>query len=278
MAFGFGQPIGSTPSLADAADAPLLPSSEVLGSFTQVPAAYYITKDSSAFEALVFSFVYLGNPVFPAATGDYVRIQVLWYSSDIVFSAANLLWVDTFEVSSRQTPGHTPADNKTFVHLPVRGKVCVLSFNSPATGGANPMLNVTVLGSTKPLSKSIFTSDQNQFGVTDNILLQINSAVAVGAGAAGPWFFGGLQSGPVTTALQFTVGAGAATGVILQTAFGSSAVGLPELTLTTVGIAGVYRTSATGQYTARRPIRARIVNNGPATVTAYNVNIVRDEP
>lgn len=277
MSFGFSQPIGSTPSLADAADAPQVAGSEVLISFNATPGVYYIAKDTSAFEALVFSFIYTGNPVFPAA-GDYMRCQVLWYSSNFVFSAANLLWVDTFEVPSDQTPGFQ-GPNKSFVHLPVRGKVCVLQLNNPASGGANPSMNITVLGSTKPLAKSIFTSDQQFFGVTDNILMEVNSAVPVLAGAAGPWFFGGLQSGPVTVALQFTISAAVATGVILQTAFGSSAVGLPELTVTTLAIAGTYRTTVTGQYTARRPIRARlVVNAGGSTVTNYAFNIVRDEP
>lgn len=276
MGFAFSQPIGSTPSLADAANAPQIPGSEILVSVTAAtPGSYYVTKDTSAFEALIFSFVYNGNAVVPA-TGDYMQVQVIWYSSNFAFSAANILWVDTFEIPSRFLPNFINS-NRSIVHLPVRGKVAVIVFNSPASGGGNPTMDYNVLGSTSPLARSIFTSDQAFFGVTDNITLNFTDGPIL-TGAAGPWFFGGLLSGPVTMSLFFTLAAATATGVIVQTAFGSSAVGLPELTLTTPALAGNYRAFMTGVYCARRPIRARIINNGGATITTAAVNIIRDEP
>lgn len=276
MGYAFSQPIGSTPSLADAANAPQTPGSEILMSSTAaIPGAYYITKDTSAFEALIFSFVYNGNPVVPAI-GDYMQCQVIWYSSNFAFGAANILWVDTFEIPSRFLPNFINS-NRSIVHLPVRGKVAVISFNTPVAGGVNPTMDWNVLGSTSPLARSIFTSDQAFFGVTDNILLDVTGG-ALASGATGPWFFGGLQSGPVTMSLFFTLAAATVTGVILQTGFGSSLVGLPELTMTTPALTGNYRTFITGVYTARRPIRARLLNNGGSNISGYAINVVRDEP
>lgn len=280
MAFGFSQPVDASVSVADAPNAPIAPTSETLfAADALAPSAYFVSTDTSAFKSLVFSFIFSGNPVFPA-NGDYCQIQMLWYSSTLTDAAHvfadNLLWVDTFEVPSRFTTGFT-GPNKTFARLPVQGKVCVIAFNGGSGGAATPTLNIRVLGSNVELSKAVFGSDALNFKSTDLIVLS-RSGGPLAPGVADTQEYGGLASGP---ALIRYVANFAAAGVSCRFRgfWGSDTVHGPEdIVLTSTAIGQTLSTSRLVQL-PRRPLRMFAQNTtGAGNVNSYNFHVVRDEP
>lgn len=280
VAYGFSQPVDASISLADAPNAPLTPSSEILSEADALaPGSYFISTDTSAFKSLVFSFIFSGNAVFPV-NGDYCQIQVLWYSSTLTDAthtlADNLLWVDTFEVPSKFTPNFT-GPNKSFVRLPVQGKVCLIAFNGGSGGAASPTLNLRVLGSNVELSKAVFGSDALSFKSTDLIVLSRSGGV-LAPGAADTTEFGALASGPAQ--IRYVANfAAAGVSCRFRGFWGSDLTHGPEdIVLTSAAVGQTLSTSRLVQL-PRRPLRMFAQNiTGAGNVNSYNFHVVRDEP
>lgn len=281
MAYGFSQPIGGAVSTADAPNALPSPTSEILfHGATLAPGFYLVTNDTSAFESVIITMYFNGNPAFPAATGDFGLVEAFWYSSALVDPGGsiedNLLWVDTWEVPSRYTPGFT-GPTKSFVRLPVQGKRLLISFNSGSGGAGSPSWFIRILGSRTVLGKSIFGNDRLSNKCTDLIVLSRSGGVLT-PGTADTLEFGGLASGPAQ--IRYVANfAAAGVSCRFRGFWGSDPTHGPEdIVLTSAAVGQTLSTSRLVQI-PRRPLLMFAQNiTAAGNVNSYNFHVVRDEP
>lgn len=243
------------------------PAPEDMGAFVLAPGNYYVGHFGN-FNSAVLSLLYTGNPAFPA-TGDYMRVQLLWRAPD-----ATILWADTVELNSTHCPAF--AGKRQFLHVPVRGPWLMLAV-AAGSGGVAGTLDALVYGSRTVVSRAVFGSDQASFQSSDNIVLATSGGV-LAPGVAAATAFGALASGPAT--IRFAANfAAAGVSARWRGNWGSTANGPPDLVAASTGAGSTVTVYQTGVLLPRRPIRAFVQNiTGAGNVNSWNFEVIRDEP
>lgn len=265
----FSQPIGSAVSV------------DRIGTVTKftgfaispLPKDLDLISDASSYKSIQLRIVYYGQNPFPAATGDYLRMQILWYAGQL--AANDLLWIDRFEMNSDFTPNFI--GRAALLTLPVKGRFVRLNFATVSGAPVSPTVDITMVGSPREVPTAVFHNDEANYKVTDLVVLSRSGGV-LAPGVADTLEFGGLASGPAYVR-YVAVFAAANVSCRFRGFWGSDTVYGPEdIILTSSAVNQTLSTSRLIQL-PRRPLRMFAQNiTGAGNVTSYNFSVIRDEP